>query len=225
MVRLSICLLDDLAAFGAPRTAHRLAAGIEDAGLQLRDTLMWLYGTGALNVDSCRTNARHPGHLTLSHQPGCRDGGCESGCPVALVDTAAQERGVSQQLGPASRIFYCPKASRRGLVLDPFSGSGSTGAAALLEQRRFVGIELDPSYRGLPATSTPPPSPSCSPSTATGSTPTPASSARSASAAPKAAFASTSTSSSAASLRAAIPLPAPLSAGLRKRLETVAESS
>lgn len=35
-----------LAAFGAPRTFHRLAAGLEDAGLELRDTLAWLTGTG-----------------------------------------------------------------------------------------------------------------------------------------------------------------------------------
>jgi len=33
-------------AFGAPRTAHRLAAGIEDAGFELRDQLVWLYGSG-----------------------------------------------------------------------------------------------------------------------------------------------------------------------------------
>jgi len=33
-----------LAAFGAPRTAHRLACALEDAGFELRDTLMWLYG-------------------------------------------------------------------------------------------------------------------------------------------------------------------------------------
>jgi site-specific DNA-methyltransferase (adenine-specific) len=30
-----------------------------------------------------------------------------------------------------------------GLVLDPFCGSGTTGIAAVLEQRRFLGIELD----------------------------------------------------------------------------------
>ena len=35
-----------LAAFGSPRTFHRLACGIEDAGLEIRDTLMWLYAEG-----------------------------------------------------------------------------------------------------------------------------------------------------------------------------------
>lgn len=35
-----------LAAFGGTRTAHRMAVAIEDAGFEIRDTLMWLYGTG-----------------------------------------------------------------------------------------------------------------------------------------------------------------------------------
>jgi DNA modification methylase len=35
-----------LLAFGAPRTFHRLVAGAEDAGLQVRDQLLWLYGSG-----------------------------------------------------------------------------------------------------------------------------------------------------------------------------------
>lgn len=35
-----------LLAFGAPRTAHRLVAGLEDAGYEVRDTLMWMYGDG-----------------------------------------------------------------------------------------------------------------------------------------------------------------------------------
>ena len=32
------------------------------------------------------------------------------------------------------------------LVLDPFAGVASTGAAALPLDRRFLGIELDPEY-------------------------------------------------------------------------------
>ncbi len=33
-----------------------------------------------------------------------------------------------------------------GLVLDPFAGSGTTGVAAVLEKRRFVGAEIVPDY-------------------------------------------------------------------------------
>lgn len=35
-----------LVAFGGTRTFHRMACAIEDAGFELRDTLMWLYGSG-----------------------------------------------------------------------------------------------------------------------------------------------------------------------------------
>jgi len=35
-----------LLAFGGSRTFHRIACAIEDAGFELRDTIMWLYGSG-----------------------------------------------------------------------------------------------------------------------------------------------------------------------------------
>lgn len=38
------------------------------------------------------------------------------------------------------------KATNAKTVLDPFMGSGTTGVAALLEGRKFSGIELDPEY-------------------------------------------------------------------------------
>lgn len=38
---------------------------------------------------------------------------------------------------------YCPE---KGLVLDPFCGSGSTGIGALLENRKFVGIDFEQKY-------------------------------------------------------------------------------
>lgn len=83
-------------------------------------------------------------------------------------------RGVD--VGGASRFYYCAKASQAernagtknthptvkplalmrwlcrlvtppgGVVLDPFTGSGSTGVAARLEGLGFVGIELQPEY-------------------------------------------------------------------------------
>lgn len=35
-----------LLAFGGPRTYHRIATAIEDAGFEIRDCLMWLFGSG-----------------------------------------------------------------------------------------------------------------------------------------------------------------------------------
>jgi site-specific DNA-methyltransferase (adenine-specific) len=40
----------------------------------------------------------------------------------------------------------CPEG---GLVLDPFTGSGTVGVMALKNFRRFVGIELNPAYAAM----------------------------------------------------------------------------
>lgn len=220
-----------LIAFGAPRTFHRLVSGIEDAGLEVRDQLLWLYaqglpksrrlpggmatalkpayepillaraplegttpqnleawGTGALNTEATRTNGYWPAHLATSHAEQCAKTTCVPECAVGTLE------GQRQNL---SRMFFCAKATRRereagceqlpaqlaklynghhhparvrrnthrtvkpialmrwlvelvtppdGLVLDPFTGSGSTGAAALLEGRRFLGVEREGEY-------------------------------------------------------------------------------
>jgi site-specific DNA-methyltransferase (adenine-specific) len=52
--------------------------------------------------------------------------------PLALL-----ERVIASSTSPSA------------LVLDPFSGSGTTGVAALLLGRRFAGIDLDPHYLQL----------------------------------------------------------------------------
>ena len=36
--------------------------------------------------------------------------------------------------------------NENGLVLDPFMGSGTTGVAAMMEGRRFIGAEIQKSY-------------------------------------------------------------------------------
>jgi len=40
-------------------------------------------------------------------------------------------------------VQICPEG---GTVLDPFTGSGSTGVAALREGRQFLGVELSSHY-------------------------------------------------------------------------------
>lgn len=231
-----------LAAFGSPRTMHRLVCGIEDAGLEVRDQVLWVYGsgmpksrrlpgdlgtalkpayepvllarapldgttaanldrwgTGALNIGAARVRdelcatpvgevaGRWPANLGLRHALGCSQRACAGGCAVREIDRQAGR--------DVSRFFYAAKASREereaglgdlpgitaeiftgsgerpranvhptvkplsvmrwlvrlvtpplGVVLDPFSGSGSTGCAALLEDRQFVGIEREQAY-------------------------------------------------------------------------------
>lgn len=52
---------------------------------------------------------------------------------------------------PIDLPLRCIKAGCRpgGTVLDPFSGSGTTGAAARQLGRRYVGIDLNPAYHDL----------------------------------------------------------------------------
>lgn len=42
-------------------------------------------------------------------------------------------------------------APEGGIVLDPFAGSGTTGVAALIEGRRFIGVELTEHYANVAA--------------------------------------------------------------------------
>jgi len=266
-----------LLAFSGSRTYHRMACAIEDAGFEIRDQIMWVYGsgfpkshnlngewsgwgtalkpahepivvarkpmvgtvahnvlahgTGALNIDGCRVGTELSGwngltskvdnstswHLRGTGAPTdnigrwpanlIHDGSDEV---VGLFpDTGPAKRGERKANGQcgnraygdfngmpgrigghedaggsAARFFYSPKASKAdrdeglpgkgranhhptvkptdlmrylcrlvtppsGLVLDPFTGSGSTGKGAVLEGFRFLGIELSPEYAAI----------------------------------------------------------------------------
>ena len=47
-----------LLAFGGSRTFHRIACAIEDAGFEIRDTIMWLYGSRFSKVNEYRFSNR-----------------------------------------------------------------------------------------------------------------------------------------------------------------------
>jgi DNA modification methylase len=89
-------------------------------------------------------------------------------------DTEAIIIGTDNSVGSAARFFYCAKANKKdredgnkhptvkptevmrylirlitpkdGIVLDPFNGSGSTGKAAMLEGKNYIGIDLSDDY-------------------------------------------------------------------------------
>ena len=42
--------------------------------------------------------------------------------------------------------FVMLSSKEDGLILDPFMGSGSTGEAALTNNRNFIGMEIDEKY-------------------------------------------------------------------------------
>lgn len=60
----------------------------------------------------------------------------------------AQSRNTHPTVKPTELMRYLCRLVTRpgGVVLDPFTGSGSTGRGAILEGFRFVGIEREPEY-------------------------------------------------------------------------------
>jgi len=63
-----------LLAFGGARTFHRMASAIEDAGWEIRDTIMWLYGSGfpkSHNLGDGRGTALKPAHepIIMARKP------------------------------------------------------------------------------------------------------------------------------------------------------------
>lgn len=59
---------------GAPRSAHRMISGLEDAGFEIRDSFAWLFGQGfpkSHNLDDGLGTALKPGHepIVLARAP------------------------------------------------------------------------------------------------------------------------------------------------------------
>ena len=83
--------------------------------------------TGLIDIrDPFIGNGKFPGTVIPAKKPTDRYGHMTAK-PVAL-------------LRHLIRIFSAP----RSLVFDPFAGSGTTGEAAILEERAFLGFEIEP---------------------------------------------------------------------------------
>jgi site-specific DNA-methyltransferase (adenine-specific) len=81
---------------GGSRTYHRLMCAVEDAGFEVRDCVMWLYGTGFPKGQGCLKPAYEP--IALARKPGPKVlplgiDGCR--VPTAETDDAKRVRRVN----------------------------------------------------------------------------------------------------------------------------------
>ena len=71
----------------------------------------------------------------------------------AISDAAnwSELRNIHSTVKPIALMRWLCRlvTPKGGLVLDPFTGSGSTGCAAVLEGFRFVGVEREPEYAAI----------------------------------------------------------------------------
>jgi len=75
-----------LLAFGGTRTFHRLACAIEDAGWEIRDCLMWLYGSGfPKSHDVGKAFDREAGVLAPESRGFCVAGRTDANLPNPVV--------------------------------------------------------------------------------------------------------------------------------------------
>jgi len=70
--------------------------------------------------------------------------GLFSGCFKTLVLQVDKHHVTGKPTALMRDLMRC--APRNGVVPDPFAGSGTTGVAALLKGRRFIGMECEAAY-------------------------------------------------------------------------------
>lgn len=120
-----------LMAFGGTRTHHRLMCALEDAGFEIRDTLMWLYGSGFPKGKGNLKPAWEP--IILCRKPGakvrplgideCRIEGAPD-CPGSTPPSSVAGRRGSMA-GSMERVDYSQPSGRwpANLILDETSGA------------------------------------------------------------------------------------------------------
>jgi site-specific DNA-methyltransferase (adenine-specific) len=96
-----------LLAFGGTRTFHRLACAIEDAGWEIRDTVMWVYGSGfpksldvSKAIDKAASAVREVVSANPNNRPAKTHGGAgfdKLGSGPATIDITAPATDAARQ--------------------------------------------------------------------------------------------------------------------------------
>ena len=129
-----------LLAFGGTRTYHRLASAIEDAGFEIRDSLIWQYGSGfpkslnvAIAIDKQAGAMKHRGKAIIVAGDGGQQanlvnpGGAPAHDPV--TDAAKAWQGWGTALKPAFEpVVVARKPLAKGLTVAANVLAHGTGA-------------------------------------------------------------------------------------------------
>ncbi len=131
---------------------HLWSAALVAAGLEYIRTMVWTKP----NAQPQFTGDR-PGHgyesIVVAHRPGRKrwNGGGRLGtfdyCTAAASYETIPHPTTKPQ--PLMRELISLFSDPDELILDPFAGSGSTGVAARMLGRRFLGFELSPDYHAI----------------------------------------------------------------------------
>lgn len=128
------------------RQLPTMTDALQAGGLIWRGVIAWNKGRGS--------RAPHKGYfrhqceyIVWGTNGRCRKrtkAGPLDGCFEAAIRQSDKHHMTGKPTPLLRELVKCVDPGQ--LVLDPFSGSGTTGAACLLEGRRFIGIELSEAY-------------------------------------------------------------------------------
>lgn len=118
-----------LLAFGGSRTYHRLACAVEDAGFEIRDQIMWVYGSGfpkshniAIGIDKQAGVMGHRGKAHYAYAHGTDFQGRNMEAPKAMpphegiTDEAKRWEGWGTALKPAHEPIVVARKPLVGTV-------------------------------------------------------------------------------------------------------------
>lgn len=132
--------------FCAVEDSHSWALAMRLAGLEYVRTLAWVKEGGTPQFTGDRPAAGFEA-IVLAHPPGKKrwNGGGRPG--VYRVPIAHGRREHTAQKPLALMEMLVRDFTEHGeLILDPFAGAATTGVAAKVNGRRFVGMEKDPHW-------------------------------------------------------------------------------
>jgi DNA modification methylase len=120
-----------LLAFGSPRIHHRLFSGVEDAGFEIRDTLMWVFSQGfpkSMNVGDGWGTALKPAHepIVLARKR-CSEGTVAANIlrwGTGALNIESSRVGTEERINAAASTSSLQRGSRAELGHRPDDGVG-----------------------------------------------------------------------------------------------------